>query len=123
MMKLCVCRQNAVRLIYPEAKATYRFRNRSSAMRFNQKAFDYIQQAIKSMDDMQLTPEEKGWLKMTCPYFPKDYLEYLSTFKLDSAKQVRLDWRRDPDSEFGELDIESAPSSTKWAGFRLNYIY
>ena len=91
-------------------------------MRFNQKAFDYIQQAIKAMDDMQLTPEEKGWLKMTCPYFPKDYLEYLSTFKLDSAKQVRLDWRRDPDSEFGELDIESAPSSTKATGFPLNRV-
>jgi nicotinate phosphoribosyltransferase len=99
--------QNAVRMLYPEAKATYRFTNRAKGMRFNSEAFEYIKKAIKDMDQMRLTPEEKKWLRRTCPYFPADYLDWLLDFQLDSDKQVRIIFNKDDDSEFGELDIAS----------------
>jgi nicotinate phosphoribosyltransferase len=94
-------------MLYPEAKATYRFTNRAKGMRFNSEAFEYIKKAIKDMDQMRLTPEEKKWLRRTCPYFPADYLDWLLDFQLDSDKQVRIIFNKDDDSEFGELDIAS----------------
>ena len=99
--------QNAVRLLYPKAEATYRFTNRAKGMKFNEAAYEYIKKAIKDMDNMRLTLEEKKWLRRTCPYFPPDYLDWLLDFKLDSEKQVRIIFNKDEDSEFGELDIAS----------------
>jgi hypothetical protein len=99
--------QNSVRTLYPEAKATYRFTNRSKSMRFNRAAFKHIQDAIRDMDNMRLSNEEKLWLGRTCPYFPKEYLDWLMDFALDSEKEVRLLFQQDEDSDFGELDIAS----------------
>lgn len=99
--------QNAVRTLYPQAEATYRFTNRAKGMRFNAAAYEYVRKAIKDMDDVRLTQEEKKWLRRTCPYFPNDYLDWLLDFKLDSDKQVRILFEKDPDSDFGDLDIAS----------------
>lgn len=102
--------QNAVRALYPEATATYRLTNRTSSMRFNEQAFQHIQEQIKQMDDMRLTEEERQWLQKTCPYFSEGYLKWLTEFRLDSAKEVKIAFKKDESSEFGELDIESALS-------------
>jgi nicotinate phosphoribosyltransferase len=76
-------------------------------MRFNKAAFEHIQHSIKAMDSLRLSVEERLWLRRTCPYFPQDYLEWLSRFRLNSDKEVKLVFRQDEDSEFGDLDIAS----------------
>lgn len=98
--------QNAVRKLYPSAQATFRFTNRTPSMRFNQAAFDYIVGEVKDMDNIRLSPEEKEWLKRTCPYFEQEYLDWLSEFRLDSQKQVKLDFHKE-ESEFGSIDLTS----------------
>jgi nicotinate phosphoribosyltransferase len=79
-------------------------------MRFNKAAYEYIKQSIKALDSLRLSVEERLWLRRTCPYFPQDYLEWLSHFKLDSDKEVKLAFKQEENSDFGELDIASAYS-------------
>lgn len=99
--------QNAVRSLYPGARATYRYTNRNPGMRFNQAAYEQIRADIKAMDDMRLTQPEYTWLKKTCPYLKKDYLDWLLDFKLDSDSQVRIVFDKADGEEFGSLDIAS----------------
>lgn len=56
---------------------------------------------------MQLTNEERLWLRKTCPYFPKEYLDWLMDFKLDSEKQVKLVFIEDDEGGYGDLDVTS----------------
>lgn len=76
-------------------------------MAFNTAAFEYIKESIKVLDSLRLSVEERLWLRKTCPWFGESYLEWLSHFKLDSDKEVRLDFRQIDNSDFGELDIAS----------------
>lgn len=104
---MTIFKQNAVRTLYPEAQAAYRFTNRTPSMKFNKAAYEYIKQSIKALDSLHLSVEERLWLRRTCPYFPADYLEWLSHFKLNSDKEVKVAFKQEEDSEFGELDIAS----------------
>lgn len=103
---MCVL-QNAVRTLYPDAQAAYRFTNRTPSMRFNKAAYDYIKQSIRALDSLRLSVEERLWLRRTCPYFPEGYLEWLSHFRFNSEKEVKVAFKQENGSEFGELDIAS----------------
>lgn len=100
--------QNAIRTLYPEAQAAYRFTNRSPEMRFNDAAFDFIQTSIRALDDVRLSQEEKTWLRKTCPYFPADYLDWLAELRLDSRNEVHLKLVKEAEGdEYGHLEIDS----------------
>lgn len=77
-------------------------------MKFNKAAYEYIKQSIKALDSLRLSVEERLWLRRTCPYFPEDYLDWLSHFRLHSDKEVIVAFKQEEDSDFGELDIASA---------------
>lgn len=79
-------------------------------MRFNKVAYEYIKQSIKALDSLRLSVEERLWLRRTCPYFPQDYLEWLSHFSLDSDREVKLAFKQEENGDYGELDIASAYS-------------
>ncbi len=40
------------------------------------------------MADIKLKTEERSWLEQTCPYFTKEYLDFLSSFRLNPSEQV-----------------------------------
>lgn len=112
--------QNAVRTLYPEAQAAYRFTNRTPSMKFSKAAYDYIKQSIKALDSLHLSVEERLWLRRTCPYFPEEYLEWLSRFRLNSDKEVKVAFKQEEGSEYGELDIASRSSLR--ARYSLTYM-
>jgi len=42
------------------------------------------------LGDLSLSPDELNFLKNTCPYLTDNYLKFLSTFKLQPSKQLKL---------------------------------
>lgn len=58
--------------------------------------------------DLHLTIEEKSWLADVCPYFSKEYLEYLSEFRFDPAQvSIRFIPVCDGGDE-GKVEIEAS---------------
>ncbi|MBW7838513.1 MAG: nicotinate phosphoribosyltransferase [Chitinophagaceae bacterium] len=75
--------QNAVVTLYPRAKARYAFINRGGH-EFPEGFAEKLRTEIKKMEKMQLTPEEKIFLRKSCPYLPPTYLDFLQGFRYDA---------------------------------------
>lgn len=58
--------------------------------------------------DLHLTTEEKNWLANTCPYFSREYLEYLSGFQFDPAQIAIRFIPVSDDGEQGKVEIEAS---------------
>ncbi|GJN90548.1 hypothetical protein Rhopal_003560-T1 [Rhodotorula paludigena] len=102
--------QYAVLETYPDVEAKYRFTNRGGT-RFTRNMYDAVCRAIKHLDTLLLTSDERAFLSRRCPYFPASYLDYLSSFRFRPDSQVNLVFvpSGDKDSdgtEWGSFDLE-----------------
>lgn len=67
---------------------------------------------VSALSKLSLTSAERDWLSSTCPYFTKEYLDFLSNFRFRPKEQVHFTFtpdKSDPDTG----DIELAISG-KW---------
>lgn len=72
--------QHAVIKLFPEAKAKYQFINRGKHQ--FPPGFDrLLRNAIDQLAYLQLTSQEKNYLKQTCPYLDPVYLDFLEGFR------------------------------------------
>ena len=90
--------QCAVLKFFPDVEVAYNFTNRTPQMKLTRGAFNWLQEHIRKLGNIVVTPEEIEWLKKTCPYLTKEYLKYLKGFHLKPEEQVRLSFAPDSDS-------------------------
>lgn len=61
----------------------------------------------KGFTNLALTGPERTWLESTCPYFNKDYLDYLSSFRF-KPEQVSINFVSDSENTMlGQIEIEA----------------
>jgi nicotinate phosphoribosyltransferase len=77
--------QNAVVKLFPEQVVKYQFINRGKH-EFPPNFGLELQKAVNSMAEMQLTKEEKLFLKQTCPYLNLTYLDFLEGYHYDPSE-------------------------------------
>jgi nicotinate phosphoribosyltransferase len=74
---------------------------------FPRKCVDLFQKSIQSFRNLRLSSDEKDWLQRSCPYFTKEYLDYLAGFQFNpdqvSVKFVPVS----EDEEHGNVEIEA----------------
>lgn len=98
----------AVFINFPEAKVVYSYTNRSSQMKFNRNAIDWLHEQFKSLSDLRFSEEEIEYLSKEIPFMPARYLEYIASddFKLNSEADIKLDIVPAPDTDdLYDLDI------------------
>jgi len=101
---------------FPDVQVTYRYTNRTPAMKFSRKASRWLEAQIAKLADIRLSADELAFLRHTCPYLNEPYLHYLSTLRLDPAHQVTLTFVPDAsstpgtasDADTGALDLAAA---------------
>lgn len=96
--------QCAVLKYFPSVEVEYKFTNRTPQMRLNKTAFTWLQTQIDKLGNIRLAQQEKEFLRTSCPFLSADYLEYLQSFQLRPAEQVKLNFQP-IDGDFGNLDI------------------
>ncbi|KAM0717157.1 hypothetical protein Q7P37_007009 [Cladosporium fusiforme] len=82
--------QCAVLKYFPDISVSYKFTNRTPHMKLNRAAFNWLQTQVDKLGNIRVTDEEIKWLDRTCPFFSKEYLEFLKTFYLRPAEQLSL---------------------------------
>ena len=68
-------------------------------MKLTRVAFDWLKEQVHKLGNIQVTEEEIQWLRKTCPYLTKEYLEYLEGFHLRPTEHIELLFTADSDSE------------------------
>ena len=59
------------------------------------------------LGDIKLKTEERSWLEQTCPYFTKEYLDFLSSFRLNPSEQVITSFiPSESDENIGQIVID-----------------
>jgi len=76
---------NYALVLFPEATAIYKFKNRGS-QRFNQEFIIELQKQINSLANLKLTDKEYLYLKENYTYLTPGYLTYLKNFRYNPAK-------------------------------------
>lgn len=57
--------------------------------------------------DLKLKVEERNWLEQRCPYFTKEYLDFLSSIQLNPSQQVVINFvPSELDENIGQIVIE-----------------
>jgi len=74
--------QHAVFKLFPKAQAKYEFINRGKHV-FPEGFSQELREAIDKMAGLQLSREEKKYLKDTCPYLDPTYLDFLQGYRYD----------------------------------------
>ncbi|KAG5355174.1 putative nicotinate phosphoribosyltransferase [Yarrowia sp. B02] len=92
--------QAAVLQHFPDAQATFLFKNRTPAKQLNDEAVLWLKQQIAGLGELRFAPDEIAFLKKHVGFLPEAYFEYLKTCKLDPSKQVKVDVTD------GQLEIE-----------------
>ena len=77
--------QYAAVKLYPDTQAKYEFINRGKH-EFPEGFGKALQERIHEMAQLALTPEEKIYLKFTCPYLNSAYLDFLQGYRYDPAE-------------------------------------
>jgi nicotinate phosphoribosyltransferase len=72
--------QQAVMHLFPDARVRYKFINRGRHS-FPAGFSHALRDAVDSMAELQLTREEKRFLKITCPYLDDVYLDFLEGYR------------------------------------------
>ncbi|KAF9448625.1 nicotinate phosphoribosyltransferase [Macrolepiota fuliginosa MF-IS2] len=103
--------QQAVLRHFPDVQATYRFTNRNKNITFSRQFVDKYRASVSLFTDIILTPDERAWLESKCPYFTKDYLDYLSSFRF-KPEQVHINFV--PTSEDGLAGQVEISTSGSW---------
>ncbi|KAL8974054.1 MAG: hypothetical protein Q9197_001710 [Variospora fuerteventurae] len=82
--------QRAIWKYMPDIPVTYTFINRTPDMRFNRRAFHWLQHQLGQLSHLSLTADERRYLHLTCPYFPSAYLDFLASFTFRPAEHIKL---------------------------------
>ncbi|KXN85875.1 putative nicotinate phosphoribosyltransferase [Leucoagaricus sp. SymC.cos] len=99
--------QQAVLQHFPDVQATYRFTNRSKATQFSRRCVEKVRASVALFADLALTPSEREWLNLKCPWFSTDYLDYLSAFRF-KPEQVSITFiPSSEDLSAGQVKIEA----------------
>jgi nicotinate phosphoribosyltransferase len=77
--------QHAVIKLFPNAKAKYKFINRGQHP-FPPGFGEILKREIASMEQLQLTTQEKEYLRKTCPYLDPTYLDFLQGYRYDPTE-------------------------------------
>lgn len=77
--------QHAVVQLFPRAKAKYQFINRGKHP-FPDGFGELLKKAVKEMEGLKLSKEEKNYLENTCPYLAPTYLDFLQGYRYDSSE-------------------------------------
>ena len=77
--------QYAAVKLYPDTQAKYEFINRGQH-EFPIGFGEALQKRIEQMADLALTPEEKNYLKVACPYLNSAYLDFLQGYRYDPSE-------------------------------------
>ncbi|KAF2131940.1 nicotinate phosphoribosyltransferas-like protein [Dothidotthia symphoricarpi CBS 119687] len=83
-MQCCVLK------FFPSVPVTYSFTNRTPDKKLNRAAFLWLQTQVEKLENLTVSTDELNFLKKTCPYLNPQYLEFLSTFRLEPSKQLKL---------------------------------
>jgi len=78
-MQQCVLHQ------YPEVAVGYEFRCRNKDVKLGFLA-DEIREQVDAMKNLCLTPEERNYLLLSCPFLTSDYLDYLTEYRFDRGQ-------------------------------------
>ncbi|KAI3406486.2 NPT1 [Candida oxycetoniae] len=81
--------QAAVYKQFPDTEVKYWYKNRTPDLKLNSKAIEWVKEQISLMGDLRFTPQEIAYLGKTLPQLSAEYLDYLKTFKLDPALQIK----------------------------------
>ncbi|KAJ1307892.1 hypothetical protein OPQ81_001971 [Rhizoctonia solani] len=98
--------QQAILQHFPKTSVTYRFTNRAKEMLFSRECFELVKESISRLSELQLTTKEVEWLKASCPYFTKEYIDYLRSYRFRPDEQVKM-----------ELHVTSEPGSGTEEGY------
>ncbi|RFS19084.1 nicotinate phosphoribosyltransferase [Chitinophaga silvatica] len=77
--------QHGVIKLFPKARARYTFINRGRHA-FPPGFAEALKAAVNDMTKLQLTPEEKEYLAVTCPYLDPTYLDFLQGYRYDPSE-------------------------------------
>lgn len=103
--------QCAILKHFPKVKVAYALTNRTPHMKLTRAAYEWLKEQIRKLGSIVVTDEEVKWLGKTCPYFSKEYLEYLRGFHLKADEQVELKFTPDQDAEGddvpGDISLET----------------
>ncbi|KAF2728522.1 nicotinate phosphoribosyltransferase [Polyplosphaeria fusca] len=75
---------------FPDVKVTYGFTNRTPDKKLSREAFHWLQTQVDKLENVALSPEELRFLETKCAYLTPQYLRFLSTFRLQPSKQLKL---------------------------------
>ena len=77
--------QSAVVKLFPNVKAKYKFINRGKHQ-FPSGFDQLLRSAVDDMAKLQLTKDEKNFLRITCPYLPPTYVDFLEGYRYDPSE-------------------------------------
>ncbi|KAF1913864.1 Quinolinate phosphoribosyl transferase [Ampelomyces quisqualis] len=75
---------------FPDVSVTYGFTNRTPDKKLNRAAFNWLQAQVEKLENIRVTQDELSFLEKKCPYLNAQYLHFLSTFRLQPSKQLKL---------------------------------
>lgn len=82
--------QCAVLKYFPDISVSYKFTNRTPHMQLTRAAYNWLQTQVENLGNIRVTSDEIAWLERTCPYLSKEYLDFLKSFYLKPAEQLKL---------------------------------
>ncbi|KAK3719509.1 nicotinate phosphoribosyltransferase [Vermiconidia calcicola] len=94
--------QCAVLKYFPNTEVAYSFTNRTPNMKLTRGAYNWLQDQIRKLGNVAVTGEETAWLEKTCPFLNKDYLAYLTGFRLKPEEHVHMTF--EPEAETADDD-------------------
>lgn len=100
--------QCAVLKFFPDVKVAYSFTNRTPQMKLTRAAYNWLNDQISKLSNINVTAEELEWLGKTCPYLTKEYLSYLKDFHLKPDEHIELSFS----SEGGSSDDSTSGDVT-----------
>jgi nicotinate phosphoribosyltransferase len=90
--------QQAVIKKFPRSQVKYTFFNRGDH-EFPESFKMFLQEQLLYMKNLKLSPSEKSWLRINCPFLDPTYLDFLEGYRYDHNEvKIRLD--------DGKLEIE-----------------
>ncbi|KAL9131498.1 MAG: hypothetical protein Q9217_000577 [Psora testacea] len=94
--------QCAILKYLPDIQVTYAFTNRTPNMRLNRAAYYWMRDQVAKLGNISLSSEEVNYLKTSCTYLTDSYLRFLSSFRLNPSKQVKVSFT--PLEDTGSLE-------------------
>ncbi|KAG7089687.1 hypothetical protein E1B28_011343 [Marasmius oreades] len=94
--------QQAVLQHFPSCQVSYRFMNRDRPnVLFSRACYESLASAVSHFRNLHLTPVERTWLAQTCPFFTRQYLDYLEQYRF-KPEQVDIKFIPVEDSDQGQ---------------------